>query len=319
MNMKNDYRNENDNLINHLDGSVIIITGPTASGKTSVSIELCKKNDGEIVCADSMQLYKNMNIGTAKPTIQEREGVQHHLLDILEPTQTFSVADYQKMATETIKDILSRGKTPVLCGGTGQYLSAMIEGTVFIPVKTDMKLREELENIFKESGIEAIYDELQKVDPDSASILHLNDTKRILRAIEVYRLTGMTKTQMNIKSKEKGPDFKFSSFCINHDREILYDRINGRVDKMIEDGLLAEIVELLKEYPLLSNTAYQAIGYKEFFPYIKNEISLDDAINQVKQSTRNYAKRQLTWFRKMDSLIWINNKNTKEIIDIICS
>lgn len=297
--------------------NVIVITGPTASGKTSASIELCKKIDGEVVCADSMQIYKLMNIGTAKPTISEMHGIPHHLIDIINPTSRFSVADYKTLATKSIYDILSRGKVPVVCGGTGQYISALIEGTVFTPIKTDFDLRLKLENELVERGIDQLYAELEAIDPQSAGVLHKNDTKRILRAIEVYRLTGLTKSQLNIKSKEKGPDFSFKSYCITHDREILYQRINNRVDQMIFDGLLEEIEILLDEFPDISNTAYQAIGYKEFIPYLKGDIKLDEAVNQVKQATRNYAKRQLTWFRKMSNITWIENKNTSEIVNKI--
>ncbi len=212
---------------------VIAITGPTASGKSDAAILLCQKIGGEVVCCDSMQLYKGMDIGTAKPSAAEQQGVLHHLTDILEPIQSFSVAEYKKKATTVLRDILSRGKTPVLCGGTGQYLSAMIEGTEYTPVKSNDITRKQLEDELSARGIDALFDELKSIDPESAAVLHRNDVKRILRAVEVYRLTGMTKTQLNKKSKEKGPDFRFRCFCISHDREILYDRINRRVDKML--------------------------------------------------------------------------------------
>lgn len=302
---------------NNVKDTVVVITGPTASGKTAAAVLLGKKIDGEVVCADSMQLYRGMDIGTAKPTIAEQSGVPHHLMDILDPVETFSVADYKKAATEAIQDILSRGKKPILCGGTGQYLSTLIEGTEYAPIKGNERLRIDLEKELEIKGIDTIFDELISIDPDSASILHKNDTKRILRAIEVYRLTGMTKTQLNKISKEKGPDFNFKCFCISQDREILYDRINKRVDKMLANGLIDEIKRLLAAFPTLSNTAYQAIGYKEFIPYLQNEITLEEASGKVKQVTRNYAKRQLTWFRKMDQLIWINNQGTKQIVDTI--
>lgn len=298
-------------------GLVIVITGPTASGKSAAAIELCKIIGGEVVCADSMQIYRHMDIGTAKPSKDELQGIPHHLMDIIDPIQTFSVADYKEAATKVINEILSRGKIPVLCGGTGQYLSTLIEGTVYTQIKGDLNKRKELEAELEEKGIDVLFDELKTFDPDSASILHKNDTKRILRAIEVYRLTGMTKTQLNKASKEKGPDFNFISFCITHDREILYERINYRVDKMIEEGLIDEIINLLNAFPTLSNTAYQAIGYKEFIPYLQGDITLEEAVAKVKQATRNYAKRQTTWFKKMDSLIWLNNLGTKEIVEYI--
>lgn len=307
----------NNNIKVNIKETVIVITGPTASGKTAAAVLLGKKIEGEIVCADSMQLYRGMDIGTAKPTITEQSGVPHHLMDILDPVESFSVADYKKAATTAIQDIFSRGKTPILCGGTGQYLSSMIEGTEYAPIKGDERLRVDLEKELEIKGIDLIFDELNSIDPDSASILHKNDTKRILRAIEVYRLTGMTKSQLNKISKEKGPDFNFKCFCISQDREFLYDRINKRVDKMLADGLIDEIKNLLTAFPTLSNTAYQAIGYKEFIPYLQGKITLEEASDKVKQVTRNYAKRQLTWFRKMDQLTWINNQDTDQIVDTI--
>jgi len=291
-------------------GHVIVVTGPTASGKSALAIQLCKRWDGEVVCADSMQLYRGMDVGTAKPAKDEQDGIPHHLMDILEPTRTFSVADYKREADKVIRDILSRGKRPVLCGGTGQYLSTMIEGTEYTPFNNSESMRAGLEKELQEKGIDPLYEELLSIDPYAASLLHRNDTKRILRAIEVFRLTGMTKTQLNGISREKGPDFVFTSFCLSHDRDILYDRINRRVDSMLEHGLLDEIRRLITDYPILSNTACQAIGYKEFIPVIQGKISLEEAADSVKQATRNYAKRQLTWFRKMDGLTWIMNQDT---------
>ncbi len=264
------------------EGHVFVVCGPTASGKSALAIALCKHWGGEVICADSMQLYRGMDIGTAKPTIIEQEGVPHHLMDILDPVQAFSVADYKTAADKAVRDILSRGKTPVLCGGTGQYLSAMIDGTAYTPIKTSEALRTQLENELRDKGIDSLYDELASIDPDSAILLHRNDSKRILRAIEVFRSTGMTKTELNRQSKEKGPDFAFTSFSLSHDRETLYNRINRRVDQMLEQGLLTEIQTLLDRYPMLSNTAYQAIGYKEFIPVLQGKLSLGKAANVVK-------------------------------------
>lgn len=295
----------------------IVITGPTASGKSDAAVLLCQKFDGEIVCSDSMQLYKGMNIGTAKPTKADQMGIPHHLMDILEPFQSFSVSDYKKQAVAVMKDILARGKTPVVCGGTGQYISALVEGMEYTPIKSNDLMREQLQKELENKGIDMLYNELAMIDPDAAAILHRNDTKRILRAIEVFRLTGLTKTQLNKKSKENGPEFNFNSFCITHDREILYARINKRVDTMLQEGLLDEIRDLLAAFPEFSNTACQAIGYKEFIPYLNGSVSLKEAVDMVKQATRNYAKRQLTWFRKMDSLVWIENQNSNQVMDII--
>ncbi|MHB1485196.1 MAG: tRNA (adenosine(37)-N6)-dimethylallyltransferase MiaA [Saccharofermentanales bacterium] len=300
-----------------IQNKLIIITGPTASGKSSAAIDLCKIIDGEIVSADSMQIYRGMNIGTAKPSSSEQQGVRHHMLDMIDPIYTYSVAQYIKDSKIIFKDIISRGKIPVVCGGTGQYISALIEGTVFTTIDTDTNIRKNLERELDEKGIGFLYNELEEIDPESAKTLHINDVKRILRAIEVFRLTGLTKTRLNSISKEKGPEFECISFCITHDREILYERINDRVDQMIKQGLIDEIKQLLTDFPSLSNTAYQAIGYKEFIPYLNNEISLDESIAFVKQATRNYAKRQLTWFRKIESLIWISNQDTSQVVDTI--
>lgn len=296
---------------------VIVVTGPTASGKSSVAVELAIRLGGEVICADSMQIYKHMDIGTAKTSISDRKGIPHHMMDIIEPSEDFSVAAYKEMATQTIKDIQDKGKVAIICGGTGQYISALIEGMTFIPQKTDIELRERLETEYEQKGADYIYDKLTQIDPDTAKLLHPNDKKRIIRAIEIFSTTGMTKTQININSKIDGPDFPFVSFCINHDREILYERINTRVDEMMSDGLLEEVKMILEKYPDLSKTARQAIGYKELISYIEGAQSLQEAIDTLKQATRNYAKRQLTWFRKMDSLIWLQNTSTEDTVNEI--
>jgi tRNA dimethylallyltransferase len=296
---------------------VIVVTGPTASGKSSVAVELAIRLGGEVICADSMQIYKFMDIGTAKTGPADRKGIPHHMMDIIEPSDDFSVAAYKEMSTRIIRDIQSRGKVAIVCGGTGQYISSLIEGTTFIPQKTDSELRERLEKEYEEKGADYIYDKLTQIDPDTAKLLHPNDKKRIIRAMEIFHTTGMTKTQMNIKSKINGPDFEFLSFCITHDREILYERINTRVDGMMNDGLLDEVRMILDKYPNLSKTARQAIGYKELISYIEGEKSLQEAVDTLKQASRNYAKRQLTWFRKMDSLIWLQNTSTDDTVNVI--
>lgn len=297
--------------------NVFVITGPTASGKSSVAVELALKLDGEVICADSMQIYKYMDIGTAKTGFSDRKGIPHHMMDIIEPSDDFSVASYKEMATRIIKDIQSRGKVAIVCGGTGQYISALIEGTTFTPQKTDMELRKQLEIEYEQKGADYLFDKLTQIDPDTARTLHPNDKKRIIRAIEIHSTTGMTKTQININSKLNGPDFQFISYCINHDREILYERINSRVDEMLQDGLLDEVKMILDKYPNLSKSARQAIGYKELINYIEGVQSLQEATDALKQATRNYAKRQFTWFRKMDSLIWLQNTSTMATVNTI--
>lgn len=303
--------------IEKIKDKVIIITGPTASGKSAAAIELCKVIGGEIVSADSMQIYRGMNIGTAKPSLAQQQGIPHHMIDLIDPINTYSVAQYVKDASVIIQDIFRRGKIPVVCGGTGQYVSALIDGTVFTSIDSSNDIREALESELKEKGIIQLYNELEKIDPDAARTLHINDVKRILRAIEVFRLTGFTKSQLNKISREKGPEFECVSFCITHDREILYERINNRVDSMIEHGLIIEIKRLLEDFPALSEIVHQAIGYKEFIPYLRGEMTLNESIEIVKQSTRNYAKRQLTWFRKIVPLIWICNQDTKQVTETI--
>lgn len=296
---------------------VIVITGPTASGKSSVALNLAKKIDGEIICADSMQIYKEMIIGTASPSKEDKRSVKHHLYGFISPDVNFSVAEYSKIATNTINSILKLGKTPILCGGTGQYLSALIKGLDFVKIPIDGKLRETLQTECDEFGTKFMLDKLHSLDPKTAKFLHYNDRKRIIRALEINILTGKTKEQIAEESLQKGPDFKFYSFCINHQRNILYERINTRVDLMIQSGLIDEVKGLLEKYPNISSSASQAIGYKEFFDYFDEKIDLDEAVDKIKQRSRNYAKRQLTWFRKMDDLTWLEDMSCAKITDFI--
>ncbi|MHB1452571.1 MAG: tRNA (adenosine(37)-N6)-dimethylallyltransferase MiaA [Saccharofermentanales bacterium] len=300
-----------------LPGPVIIITGPTASGKSSAAILLAQKIDGEIVCADSMQIYKDMDIGTAKVTESETGCIKHHLFSMISPEETFSVARYVESATRTIRDILGRGKVPILCGGTGQYISALIDGIEFIRFDIDYALRARLELEAEQSGLQILYEKLRQIDPDTAEILHENDSKRIIRALEVFELTGLTKTQINKKSREKGPDFTFLSFCINPERTKLYQSIDLRVDEMMKNGLIDELMQLRGKYHSMSKTAAQAIGYKEMDAYLDGVISYEDAVSAIKQASRNYAKRQLTWFRKIPSLIWIDHHDKAETVRIL--
>lgn len=301
----------------HTEKPVLVIAGPTASGKTSTALLLCEKLGGEVVSADSMQIYRGMDIGTAKATQEERCRIPHHLLDIRNPGDRFSVADYKTAATLVIQDIYDRGKQPVICGGTGQYLSALIEGLTFTDIPTDLTLRAQLNDEAQTNGLELLYERLLQLDPEAATRLASTDQKRIVRALEVYMQTGRTMTQHNLVSRQQGPDFYYRAYCLSHDRQILYDRINQRVIEMIDNGLADEVKALLALNLPAGSTCMQAIGYKEMIPYLQGDISLDDTIASIQQATRRYAKRQLTWFRKMPELKWLMNHSAEENLKII--
>lgn len=301
------------------NNTVIVIVGPTASGKTSLSVEIAKKLGGEIISADSMQIYKGMDIATAKPTDEEKCGVEHHLMDFLDPEDEFSVAKYKELAVSKIEELLNKGKIPIIVGGTGLYVDTVINNTVFFNYD-DSETRERLEKECDENGIEALFHKLKEVDPDTAEKLHLNDKKRIIRALEVYYLTGKTITEQNNESHKEKSKFNFIQIGLNaKNRDYLYDRINKRVDLMLESGLLDEAKMFYSsDY---SSTAKQAIGYKELLPYLKGFVTLDDAVEKLKQETRRYAKRQLTWFRKNNDINWIfideKNNIVSECLKII--
>ncbi len=285
--------------------NIICIAGPTASGKTALSIALAKELDGEVVSCDSMQIYKRMDIGTAKPTIDEMDGVPHHMLSVAEPWENFSVGKYCQMASAIVDDITARGKTAIIVGGTGLYMDALIRGNDFAPVPST-GCRERLEALADKEGIEAVIAQLRAVDPESADRLHPSDRKRIIRAMEVYLETGETITQHNRKTQQIPPRYDAVWFALEDaDRQRLYDRINRRVDMMLEMGLLNEIRSLLAEGVPEKCTAMQAIGYKEFVDALQGRCSLETATELVKQSSRQYAKRQLTWFRRNDKIHWL--------------
>lgn len=281
----------------------VFITGPTASGKTALSVRLAKEFGGEIVSADSMQIYRGIHIASAAPDEEEKCGVPHHMLEFLEPESEFSVADYTKAARKIIKDINSRGRLPIVVGGTGLYINALADNTVFITEKADVTLRDRLEKRFDSIGGAAMLKELEAIDPVSAAKLHPNDRKRIVRALEVYSLTGETKTRQNELSKtgEKIINPLFIGITYK-DRQRLYDRINLRVDKMLENGLLNEAEAALNRS---GGGAFQAIGHKELAGYINGECTLDEAAKRLKMQTRRYAKRQLTWFNKNERIHWL--------------
>lgn len=297
---------------------IITIAGPTASGKTALSIQLAKEMDGEIVSCDSMQVYKDMDIGTAKPTLEEQAGIPHHMLSVAEPWEDFSVSRYCAMADPIVEDILRRGKSPIIVGGTGLYMDALIRGNAFAPCPSTGR-REELEALAASQGIEAVIEKLQKADPESAARLHPSDQKRIIRAMEVYLETGMTITEHNRKTQEIPPKYHPIRFTLtDRQRQTLYHRIDRRVDTMVEAGLIEEIQGLLARGIPEKCTAMQAIGYKEFVAALHGACSLEEAAGQVKQSSRRYAKRQLTWFRRNPENIWLireDGQTSMEILD----
>ena len=283
---------------------VVAVVGPTASGKSRLAVEIALRLNGEIISADSMQIYKGMNIGTAKPTEQEMRGVPHHLLDFADLSRPFSVADYVSLASQCITELHLRGKLPILAGGTGLYVRSLLQNIQFTETDRDEKLREELARKAEREGPEILVEELKSFDPESAKRIHPHNIGRLIRAIEIYRTTGVTMTEQLERSRQTpspydscliGLDFK--------DRQMLYDRINLRVDLMMKEGLLHEAKEVLSRPD--SQTALQAIGYKELLPYFNGRCTLEEAVERIKQESRRYAKRQLTWFRRDADINWI--------------
>ena len=285
--------------------NIICIAGPTASGKTALAVELAKSLGGEVVSCDSMQVYKRMDIGTAKPTAQEMQGIVHHMLDVAEPWEEFSVSRYCETAAPIVDDILARGKTAIIAGGTGLYMDALIRGNAFAPCPST-GMREKLEARADAEGMEAMLKLLRSIDPEAAGRLHISDRKRILRALEVYYETGETITAHNQKTQAIPPRYTPVWFALaDQDRQALYDRIDRRVELMLENGLTREIEGLLTEGIPEKCTAMQAIGYKEFVAALRGECSLAEAAAQVQQASRRYAKRQLTWFRRNPAACWL--------------
>ena len=298
---------------------VIVICGPTASGKTSLSIELAKQIDGEIVSCDSMQIYKDMTIGTAKPTKEEMQGIKHYLIDCVSPEVRYSVADYKKDSINAIREIISKGKVPIIVGGTGLYLESLIYGIEYNEIETDLEYRKALEDIEKNEGLEKLYEMAKQIDEQAIEKISHNDKKRIFRVLEIYHSTGKTKTELEIESRKNGPDYNYILFGINMDREKLYDRINRRVDIMIKQGLIEEVKNVLNKYKEFP-TAMQGLGYKEVVAYLKGEMTKEDMIEKIKMETRRYAKRQITWFKKYKDIKWINglediNNNIRIILE----
>ncbi|MBQ9893786.1 MAG: tRNA (adenosine(37)-N6)-dimethylallyltransferase MiaA [Ruminococcus sp.] len=283
---------------------VLAVVGPTASGKTGLGVELAKLYGGEVISADSMQIYKGMDIASAKPTVAEMQGIPHHLIDFLDRGVTFSAADYVKLANEKIKDVLSRGKMPVIVGGTGLYVDSLLENVKFSEGGSDEAYREKLRKYAEEKGNEALHQMLADADPEAAAAIHPNNLVRVIRALEVCHVTGRKFSELKAESRSIESPYDSLILGLNYeDRSVLYDRIDRRVDIMVENGLIDEARELWNESGMA--TAANAIGFKEFIPYFSGEASLEDCISKVKQETRHYAKRQLTWFRKNQRIQWI--------------
>jgi len=296
--------------------SIICIAGPTASGKTALAVELAKILHGEVISCDSMQIYRGMDIGTAKPTREEMQGIPHHMLDVAEPEEDFSVSRYCAMATPILDDILARGKTAIIAGGTGLYMDSLIKGNDFAPYPATGK-RERLEQQADEMGMDFMLTKLQEIDPESAAKLHLADRKRIIRALEVFEETGETITAHNRRTQAIAPRYNPLWLGLDFDpRQALYDRIDLRVGLMLEQGLEAEIRRLLDRGIPSKCTAMQAIGYKEFVAALEGKITVEEAADQVRKASRHYAKRQLTWFRRNPQMNWLTRHPGEEAQEI---
>lgn len=291
---------------------LIILTGPTAAGKTKLSIGLAKKIGGEIISADSMQVYKKMDIGTAKIRPEEMDGVPHYLIDVLDPFEEFNVVYFVEKAKEAMEKIYAAGHIPIIVGGTGFYIQALLYDIDFSQHEEKESYRKELEQLAREKGKEYLYEILKKVDPEYAQIVHFNNVKKVIRALEYYKETGGKLSEHNKEQRQKESPYNFAYFVLYHDREILYERINKRVDIMMEEGLLSEVKRLIKQGYTKNLVSMQGLGYKEFFYYFDGTISLEDTVDKIKKDTRHFAKRQLTWFRREKEVIWINKKEYEQ-------
>ena len=285
---------------------LIILTGPTAVGKTKASIGLAKAIGGEIISADSMQVYKYMDIGSAKIKPEEMQGVKHYLVDELEPDEEFHVVRFQQMAKQAMEEIYAKGKVPIVVGGTGFYIQALLYDIDFTESNEDTSYREELEKIASEYGAEHLHDMLKEIDPASADAIHANNVKRVIRALEFYKLTGQKISEHNEKERAKESPYDFCYFVLNDERQNLYDRIDLRIDQMLEEGLLEEVTSLKNKGYTKDMVSMQGLGYKEILDYLNGECTLEDAVYILKRDTRHFAKRQLTWFRRERDVIWID-------------
>lgn len=284
---------------------VVAVGGPTASGKTALSVALARAFDGEIINADSMQIYKNLDVGTAKPSAEERQGIPHYLLDFLPPETPYSVADFTAAADPLIRDITARGRLPLVVGGTGLYITSLLSGMAFAPEKTDPAIRARLQARADTEGGAALYAELQRIDPGYAAQVHPNNLPRVIRALELFEATGRRMSDQRREARPAEAPYHALCLCLTcRDRAVLYSRIDRRVDEMVENGVLDEARQVY-DHRDAYRTAAQAIGYKEFFPYFEGTANLTECTERLKQATRNYAKRQLTWFRRQNDAVWL--------------
>ncbi|HJD37324.1 MAG TPA: tRNA (adenosine(37)-N6)-dimethylallyltransferase MiaA [Candidatus Blautia ornithocaccae] len=300
---------------------LIVLTGPTAVGKTSLSIALARAVEGEIISADSMQVYKHMDIGSAKIKKEEMEGIPHYLIDVLEPDEEFHVVRFQEMAKEAMKEIYSKGKIPILTGGTGFYIQAVVKDIDFSQDTEKSSVRERLENLAQEKGGEYLHELLAQRDPESAEKIHPNNIKRVIRALEYYELTGEKISLHNEREGEKVSPYNTAYFVLNDHRERLYEKIDRRVDQMLDEGLVEEVRRLAQMGYTRDMVSMQGLGYKEILAYLEGEYSLEEAVYVLKRDTRHFAKRQLTWFRREKDVIWVNKPDfdydDKKILEYI--
>ena len=294
---------------------LLAVCGATATGKTALAVECAKRLNGEIVSCDALLIYKRLNIGTAKPTQEERGGIPHYMIDVAEPTEKFSVSDFERLALPAVEDILSRGKVPILCGGTGFYMNAVLYQSGFGLTPASEEVRQKYEKLEREEGRAALHRRLEEVDPESAALLHENDVKRVVRALEIYELTGRKKSEQKDGAKARYP---FEAVAFDFPREVLYERIGRRVDRMLEEGLVEEVRALLESGVPENAQCMQGIGYKEVVEYLKNGGLHSTMSDIIKQNTRNYAKRQLTFFKKMQNLHWLAPEPIERAAEEVC-
>lgn len=288
---------------------LVVLTGPTAVGKTKMSIALAKALDGEIISADSMQVYRHMDIGSAKIRPEEMEGVSHHLIDVLEPVEEFHVVKFKEMAVQVLAEVYKRGHIPILVGGTGFYIQALLYDIDFTQGDQDISYRTELEQYAEEYGAAALHDRLKAIDPESAERIHAHNVKRVIRALEFYEQTGTPISKHNETERQKASPYQFAYFVLNDAREQLYARINARVDTMMRDGLVEEVRNLKESGCTRDLVSMQGLGYKEILEYLDGEITLEEAVYKLKRDTRHFAKRQITWFKRERDVIWLNKQD----------
>ncbi|MCI9462301.1 MAG: tRNA (adenosine(37)-N6)-dimethylallyltransferase MiaA [Lachnospiraceae bacterium] len=291
---------------------LVILTGPTAAGKTALSIRLAKEIGGEIISADSMQVYKHMDIGSAKITQEEMEGVEHYLIDVLEPSEDFHVVKFQTLAKEAMERIYAKGKIPIIAGGTGFYIQSVLYDIDFTQTQEDMDLRLQLEHFARTNGNEALFERLREIDPKSCEILHANNIKRVIRAIEFYEKTGRRISEHNEEQHEKASPYSFVYFVLTQDRAKLYEKIDARVDSMLEKGLVEEVRNLKSMGCTKEQVSMQGLGYKEILAYLSGEYTLEEAVYYIKRDTRHFAKRQLTWFRREKDVVWLSREDFEQ-------